>query len=574
MGSLLPSWNLIVLYILVGVGIQIIGLVFGKLSKKVGTTIEIFLGLLSIGFVFYQFSFMNGFIFIAFISSGYFLAISLTTGDEKRIEIEKELRQIKVEVITLERNLKRIASDILMTGLVVFGGIMFYIFGPENSPLKYIIVFGLVSTLTEVIKRIGSYATVKIFFDAEEKQFYLTSRFESRKIPIDDLEEVKLETNVDLLKLHPLFTMFSSNIDMTTNFQKVLRISVPGETIYLTILEPEKWKRTFEEMTKFEESVVEPQIVLPFWHRKNVKRLIGKLYFATTVKGISAYTGLLLLLYYFEVAPWIMVTVILAYWLFNLYISDQVLKVAMDAKETKNSQLIETSQRIFEKAGVPNIRLYETESSEFNGLATGMNIGKAMVTLTTATLKLPSEAIEGILAHEAIHVKKRDVLWGQLCRLGYLGILIGYVLLIQKNITNIEEHRISIFLSIFFLTIFYSIYQSFCSQWMEVRADHLGASLLAGGSEQMSNSLMALAEKQDDAMNKSLSYSTVRNEEKDEAKSSLERDSLIWRLIEFQFMLHPPMYWRVQSLRENKAGWGRKIRNRWMVDRMKESVSR
>jgi Zn-dependent protease with chaperone function len=573
-GSLLPSWNLIVLYILVGAGIQIIGLVFGKINKKVGTTIEILLGILSIGFVFYQFSFMNGFIYIAFISSGYFLAISLTTGNEKRIELEKELRQIKVEVITLERNLKRIASDILMTGLVVFGGIMFYIFGPEYSPLKYIIVFGLVSTLTEVIKRIGSYATVKMFFNVEEKQLYLTSRFESRKIPIEDLEEVKLETNVDLLKLHPLFTMFSSNTDLTTNFQKVLRLSVPGETIYLTILEPEKWKRTFEEMTNVDESVKEAQLVLPFWHRKNLKRFIGKLYFATTVKGISAYTGLLLLLYYLEVSPWIMVTVILAYWLFNLYISDQVLKVAMDAKETKNPQLIEISQRIFEKAGVPNIRLYETESSEYNGLATGMNIGKAMVTLTTATLKLPSEAIEGILAHEAIHVKKRDVLWGQLCRLGYLGILIGYVLLIQKNITNIEEHRISIFLSIFFLTIFYSIYQSFCSQWMEVRADHLGASLLAGGSEQMSNSLMALAEKQDEAMNKSLSYSTVRNEEKDEAKSSLERDSLIWRLIEFQFMLHPPMYWRVQSLRENKAGWGRKIRNRWMVDRLKESVSR
>lgn len=574
MGPLLPSWNLIVLYLLVGAGVQIIGLVFGKFNKKVGTTIEIILGLLSIGFVFYQFSFMNGFIYIAFISSGYFLAISLTTGDEKRIEIENELRQIVVEEITLERNLKRIASDILMTGLVVFGGIMFYIFGPEYSPLKYIIVFGLVSTFTEVIKRIGSYATVQIFFDIEEKQLYLTSRFESRKIPIEDLEEVKLETNVDLLKLHPLFTMFSSNTDLTTNFQKVLRISVPGETIYLTILEPEKWKRTFEEMTKVEESVKEPQIVLPFWHRKNLKRLIGKLYFATTVKGISAYTGLLLLLYYFEVAPWIMVTVILAYWLFNLYISDQVLKVAMDAKETKNPQLIETSQRIFEKAGVPNIRLYETESSEYNGLATGMNIGKAMVTLTTATLKLPSEAIEGILAHEAIHVKKRDVLWGQLWRLCYLLIVLVVVLSIQKYIANIEDYSIPIFLLIWVLMILFPIIQSFCSQWMEVRADHLGASLLDGGSEQMSISLIALSEKQDEAINKSLSYSTVLKGEKDEPKSSIERDSLLWRFVEFQFMLHPPMYWRVQSLRENKAGWGRKIRNRWMVDRMKESVSR
>ncbi|MEH7235524.1 M56 family metallopeptidase [Bacillus sp. JJ1562] len=562
------------MYILVGSGIQLIGLIFEKVNKKFGTAIEIILALLAIGLVFYQFSFMDGFIYIAFISSGYFLSISLTTGYEKRIELQKELRQSKVEKISLGRDLKRITSDILITGFVVIGAILFYNFGPEFSLLRYIIVFGLVSTVTEVIKRIGIYATVKVFYDKDDKQLYILSRFESRKIPIVDLEEVKLETNVDLLKLHPLLTMFSSNADFTTSFQKVLRISVPGETIYITIREPEKWKRTFEEMVMVEDKEIDISQVLPIWHRKNIKRLIGKLYFASTVKGVSAYTGLLLILFYFDVAPWILVTVGLAYWGFNLYISDRVLKVAMDAKETKNPQLIQLSQRVFEKAGVPNVRVYETESTEYNGLATGMNIGKSMVTLTTATLKLPTEAIEGILAHEAIHVKKRDVLWGQLWRLGYLMILILFVLLIQENITNIEDHKVSIFLSVFFLTIFYSVFQSFYSQWMEVRADHLGASLLNGGSLQMSNSLIVLSQKQDEAINKSLSYSTVLKDEKEKEKSSIERDSLIWRFIEFQFMPHPPMYWRVQTLKENEEGWGKRIRNRWMVDRVKESVLR
>lgn len=572
MEVLLPNWYEIVWYIFVGAGIQLIGLIVEKINKKVGTTIEIILALLAVGFVFYQLPFMDGFIYIAFISSGYFLAISLTTGNEKRMEIEKEIHQIKVEKIPLERDLKRIASDLFITGFVVIGAILFYIFGPEYSLLKYMIVFGLVSTATEVIKRIGTYTTVKAFYDNDERYLYLTSRFESRKIPIEDLEEVKIETNVDLLKLHPLLTMFSSNADFTTSFQKVLRLSVPGETLYITICEPEKWKKTFEEMMKDETKVMELQQVLPFWHRKNIKRLFGKLYFASTVKGVSAYTGLLLILFYLDVAPWIMVAVGLAYWAFNLYISDRVLKVAMDAKETQNPQLIQLSQRIFEKAGVRNVRVYETESSEYNGLATGMNIGKSMVTLTTATLKLPTEAIEGILAHEAIHVKKRDVLWGQLCRLGYLLILIVIVLLLQENITNIEDHKISIFLVVFFLTFFYSVFQSFCSQWMEVRADHLGASLLNGGSNQMSNSLIALSEKQDEAINKSLSYSTVLKDEEEKTKSSIERDSLIWRFIEFQFMPHPPMYWRVQTLKENEEGWGSKIRNRWMIDRVKESV--
>ncbi len=572
MELMLPSWDVIILYILVGAGIQIIGLIFEKLNKKMGTTIEIILALLASGFAFYQFSFMDGFIYIAFIASGYFLAISLTAGNEKRIEIEKELRQINVEAIPVNRNMKRIISDLLITLFVVIGAILFYIFGPELSPLKYIIIFGLVSTLTEIIKRIGGYATVKVYYAKEENQLYLTSIFESRKIPIEDLEELRLETNVDLLKLHPLLTMFSSNADFTTSFQRVLRLSVPGETIYITIHEPEKWKRIFVEMIKVEEMGVEPHKVLPFWHRKNIKRLIGKLYFASTVKGVSAYTGILLILFYFEVSPWIMVAVGLAYWGFNLYISDQVLKVAMDAKETQNLELIQLSQRVFEKAGIPNVRVYETESTEYNGLATGMNIGKSMVTLTTATLKLPDEAIEGILAHEAIHVKKRDVLWGQIWKFGYLMILVLLVLFIQENISNIEEHKLSIFLAVFFLMIFFNVFQSFYSQWMEVRADHLGASLLAGGSKQMSNSLSTLALKQDEAINKSLSYSTVQMDKKE--RSSIERDSLLWRFIEFQFMPHPPMYWRVQTLKENKEGWGKRIRNRWMVDRVKESVLR
>ncbi len=571
---MLPSLNIMVLFIIAGVGIQLVGLLFEKVNKKVGTTIEIILALLSLGSIFYHYSFMDGFIYIALVSSGYFLAISLTTGHEKRKEIEKELHHIIVEEIALERGISRIILDLFITGLVVMGAILFYIFGPDYSALKYMIIFGLVSTVTEVIKRIGGYATVKLFYDKEEKQLYILSRFESRKIPIEDVEEVEVETNVDLLKLHPLLTMFSSNTDFTTNFQKVLRITVPGETIYVTIQEPEKWKSTIVNMIKVEGEESSPQLVLPFWHWKNGKRLIGKLYFASTVKGISAYTGLLLLLYYFEVPSSIMIGVALAYWVFNLYISDQVLRVAMDAKETQNPRIIQLSQRIFEKAGIPNVRVYETESTEYNGLATGMHIGKAMVTLTTATLKLPNEAIEGILAHEAIHIQKRDVLWGQIWRFVYMALVLALVLYIQTYVTNLEEYKVPIFLGVWTLMMLFPIMQSFCSQWMEVRADHLGASLLEGKSEQMVNSLIILSQKQDEAINKSISYSTVQKNEDEKEVSSIERDSLLWRFIEFQFMLHPPMYWRVQTLRENKEGWGKKIRKRWMVDRIKESVLR
>ncbi|WP_453990520.1 M56 family metallopeptidase [Bacillus nitroreducens] len=567
-----PSWYIILLFIIAGAGIQILGEIFEKVHKKIGISIEIILALVSIGFVFYKYSFIDGFIYIALISSGYFLTISLSSGHEKRRELEKELRQLKVESIPLKCKLNRLVIDLGLTGIVLLGAILFYIFGPEDSPVIYMIVFGLVSTFTELLKRVGSYATIKVFIDEANKDLYITSRFQSRKIPIEDIESVELETNVDLLKLHPLLTMFSSRVDFTTSFHKVLRISVPGETLYLTILEAEKWKSKLGQMINKEEEGT-PQVVLPIWHRKNVKRLIGKLYFACTVKGVSAYTGLLLLLYYFEVPTWVLVTVVISFWVFNLYISDQVLKVAMDAKETQNQQLIKISQRIFEKAGIPNVRVYETESNEYNGLATGINVGKSMVTLTTATLKLPIEAIEGILAHEAIHVKKRDVLWGQLWRFGYMLIILAVVLFIQNYVSNIEEYKVPIFIVVWIIMISFPIIQSLCSQWMEVRADHLGASLLEGKSEQMFNSLIALSQRQDEAINKSLSYSTVQKDDEKDI-SSIERDSLLWRFIEFQFMPHPPMYWRIQTLKENKEGWGRIIQTRWLVDRVKESVLR
>lgn len=82
---------------------------------------------------------------------------------------------------------------------------------------------------------------------------------------------------------------------------------------------------------------------------------------------------------------------------------------------------------------------------------------------------------------------------------------------------------------------------------MEVRADHLSATLLEGGYEQMANSLRLLTIAQDEEIQKSVIYSMAEGETKHE-KSSLERASCLWRMMEFQFMPHPPMYWRIQTL--------------------------
>ncbi len=134
--------------------------------------------------------------------------------------------------------------------------------------------------------------------------------------------------------------------------------------------------------------------VLPFYHRKNVKRLLGKLYFAASVKGISAYALLVLVLYALHASPWVMAAAVILYWVFNMYMSDRVLRAAMDAKPCHHPHVQAAADEIFRKAGISHVRIYETESDDYNGMAVGMNVGRSMVILTSATLTLPLRVIE------------------------------------------------------------------------------------------------------------------------------------------------------------------------------------
>lgn len=66
--------------------------------------------------------------------------------------------------------------------------------------------------------------------------------------------------------------MYSSRLDLTTSFQQVIKLSLPGETLFLTVKEPQKWKTILQEYTDAENDVDNVISVLPFYHRKNVKR--------------------------------------------------------------------------------------------------------------------------------------------------------------------------------------------------------------------------------------------------------------------------------------------------------------
>jgi heat shock protein HtpX len=86
-----------------------------------------------------------------------------------------------------------------------------------------------------------------------------------------------------------------------------------------------------------------------------------------------------------------------------------LLITASDAINVTEGELYIIAQEIFSRAGNRETKLYLIDSPVYNRLATGMNIGKGTIMLTTATAKLSKSAVEAILAHKAIHTKKRDV---------------------------------------------------------------------------------------------------------------------------------------------------------------------
>ncbi|MCY8169875.1 M56 family metallopeptidase [Bacillus inaquosorum] len=560
----MPMGTHLFLFMILGLGLYFISALAAKLTPAIDFWIDIVLWVGTAFYIFSHLSFMDGIVSIATMFYCYCTAMDLTVSERA------EKPSGDWQEIELARNKTRLLSDIILTAIVFAGAIIFFIYGPDPSALKYVILFGIISGGGALVKRILNVFSVNVLYSASLEKLHISSRYATRTYPLSDLKDVQLESTADLLRLHPLLTMYSSRLDLTTSFQQVIKLSLPSETLFLTVKEPQRWKAILREYTDSENNEDTVISVLPFYHRKNVKRLLGKLYFAASIKGISAYALLALALYGLHASPWIMAIAVMLYWILNMYLSDRVLRAAMDAKPCHHPHVQAAADKIFRKAGISHVRIYETDSDEYNGMAVGMNVGRSMVILTSATLTLPRHVIEGILAHEAIHIKKRDVLSSQFLRFLYLGAVVGIILLFEQHIAHPAAHKIALWTFIMAIILLFQLYQSFCSQWMEVRADNLGASLLEGGYKQMAEALRILAVRQDEDIKKQSAYSSETDE--DELKiDSLTRDkSWLFRLIDFQFALHPPMYWRVSTLLSNK---GHGVLKRWLRDRLKESIS-
>lgn len=570
MENILPNELQVLLSVIVGLGITLVALLF---SKKLGTTVEIILLIAFIAYFFIVYPFGEAMMLMSYTVCSYgIFGVKLDRGKrEKRIELKEKLKETVSVELTQTRDSKRIVVDFTLTFFVIIGAVLFYLFAPEMyAVLKFLIVLMIIGVLAQVVERIGNFYSSRLYWLPDEERFVILSFLQSREFPIEDLKEINQESAPDLLRLHPLFTILSANQDYTSSFKPVLRLAFPGENIYMTPNEVEIWHSTFKAYVA-EETESEVIKVLPLWHPKVLKRLFWKGYFAITVKGISAYTGLLFLLIWLEVPPFVITGFVLFWWVFNLYISDRVLIAAMDAVEITEGEVFERAQMIFQKAGIPHVKFFLIDSPIHNGLATGMNIGRGTVMVTKATLQLSIEAVEAIVAHEAIHIKKRDVLMHQVARLAFIGSVVGAVYLFYDQIVVFADNMWIIFPFFYCLMFVFPMYLSFVAQWAEVRADHLGAGLVVGGRAQMKNGLRELGEALDNTLAKTVEYSAVKEDTSKKIRMrNVERNIWFIRFIEFQLQAHPPLYWRIHML-SSPLSW-KGARRQWMVGRLKESL--
>src|SRR5690625_4673122 len=292
---MLPSFLTIITFIAIAIVIAFISYV---LPGKLGTIIESVLAIIILVYLFSEYHFADGLIIFGFASTTY-ANLSTVLNANKRQMRQKLLNNVSDQthhIIPLTKDKRRILLDLLIMFIVSSGALIFLIWAPEiYAVIKLFIGLSLITIMIQLLVRIGNYSTTVMYVLPEAEQLVIISFFESRRFPLTDIEKITLESRPDILRLHPLFTFLAQIQDYTTSIGQVIRLDFPGEHIYFTPENADDWRSFLTTYLTVDDASSHREVV-PFWHPTNIKRLIWKGYFAATVKGISAYTGLLLIL--------------------------------------------------------------------------------------------------------------------------------------------------------------------------------------------------------------------------------------------------------------------------------------
>jgi len=147
--------------------------------------------------------------------------------------------------------------------------------------------------------------------------------------------------------------------------------------------------------------------------------------------------------------------------------------------EQQAPEIYRMVDRLRQRAGLPMPVVAVTDQDQPNAFATGRSPSKAVVAVTTGLLRtLPSDQIEGVIAHELAHIKNRDMLISTIAA-GFAGA-IGYLpyLLMFGRDEDEGSNPIAMLGLAILGPIAAMILQFAVSRQREFEADRLGAQIL------------------------------------------------------------------------------------------------
>lgn len=206
--------------------------------------------------------------------------------------------------------------------------------------------------------------------------------------------------------------------------------------------------------------------------------------------------------------------------------------------------LINTVERLSQKAGIgmPEVAIFQTE--EINAFATGMSRNSALVAVSSGLLSNMSEnEAEAVIGHEVAHVANGDMVTLTLIQ----GVVNTFVIFFSRIVgffvdrvllKNERGHGIGYYIASFVAQIVFGILASgivmYFSRWREFRADEGGAEL--AGTQNM---IAALEKLRRNTGASELPEQMVAFGISGGAKSNLQKF----------FMSHPPLEERIMALK-------------------------
>jgi heat shock protein HtpX len=268
--------------------------------------------------------------------------------------------------------------------------------------------------------------------------------------------------------------------------------------------------------------------------------LLGLLYVGFVVVLLSAGAGVA-----------VMLVVIGALTLGQLFLSDKIGLAAMGAKEVSPEEapgLHAMIERLCIQADLPKPRIAVADTDVPNAFAMGRSQKKATVCATTGIMRVLSPAeLEGVMAHELSHVKNRDVLIMTIASFfaSVAALMLQFGVFFGGGDDDEGPGFLVILLASFIVYILSFFLMLALSRYREFVADR-GAALVTGRPSALASALVKIS----DSM-KAVPTQDLREAERMNAFFIVPTS--VKGAIQSIFSTHPPMEKRIERLQQLEA---------------------